>query len=89
MFCNTASGAETSAIFYSLIETAKVYGLTPFNYLMFLLEELSKQPEDLDYLMPWNNANYLYFPSLDEVFSIKNERLANLLRLNDFVSCMR
>jgi len=21
---------------------------------MFLLEELAKQPEDLDYLMPWN-----------------------------------
>ncbi len=54
MFCNTASGANTSAILYSLIETAKANGLTPFNYLMFLLEELPKQPEDLDYLMPWN-----------------------------------
>jgi transposase len=54
MFCNTASGANASAILYSLIETAKANGLTPFNYLMFLLEELSKQPENLDYLMPWN-----------------------------------
>ena len=54
MFCNTASGANASAILYSLIETAKANGLTPFNYLMFLLEELPKQPDDLDYLMPWN-----------------------------------
>jgi len=54
MFCNTASGANASAILYSLIETAKANGLTPFNYLMFLLEELPKQPECLGYLMPWN-----------------------------------
>jgi len=54
MFCNTASGANASAILYSLIETAKANGLTPFNYLMYLLEELPKQPEDLEYLMPWN-----------------------------------
>jgi len=54
MFCNTASGANASAILYSLIETAKANGLTPFNYLMFLLEELPKQPDDLEYLMPWD-----------------------------------
>jgi len=54
MFCNTASGANASAILYSLIETAKTNGLTPFNYLMFLLEELPKQPDDFEYLMPWN-----------------------------------
>ncbi|HFB64319.1 MAG TPA: transposase domain-containing protein, partial [Aeromonadales bacterium] len=33
---------------------AKANGLTPFNYLVFLIEELPKQPKDLDYLMPWN-----------------------------------
>ena len=54
MFCNTASGANASAVLYSLIETAKANGLTPFNYLMYLLEELPKQPGDLEYLMPWN-----------------------------------
>jgi len=54
MFCNTTSGANASATLYSLIETAKANGLTPFNYLTFLLEELPKQPDDLDYLMPWN-----------------------------------
>jgi len=54
MFCNTASGANSSAILYSLIETAKANGLTPFNYLMFLLQELPKQPDNLEPLMPWN-----------------------------------
>lgn len=54
LFSNTANGANASAILYSVIETAKANGLTPFNYLMFLLEELPKKLGDLDYLMPWN-----------------------------------
>lgn len=54
LFSNTANGANASAILYSIIETAKANGLTPFNYLMLLLEELPKKPDDLDYLMPWN-----------------------------------
>jgi len=54
LFSNTSQGANASAILYSIIETAKANGITPFNYLVYLLEELPKQPEDLDYLMPWN-----------------------------------
>jgi transposase len=54
LFANTARGAEASAILYSLIEAAKANGLTPFNYLKYLLEELPKMPADLEYLMPWN-----------------------------------
>ena len=54
MFSNTASGANASAVLYSIIETAKCNGLTPFNYLMYLLEELPKVPDDLEPLMPWN-----------------------------------
>ncbi len=54
LFANTAGGADASATLYSLIETAKANGLTPFNYLMYLLEELPKTPEDIEMLMPWN-----------------------------------
>ena len=54
MFSNTARGAQASAILYSLIETAKANGLTPFDYLKTLLEELPKQPGDLEHLMPWH-----------------------------------
>ena len=54
MFSNTARGAQASAILYSLVETAKANGLTPFDYLKRLLEELPKQPESVDHLLPWN-----------------------------------
>lgn len=54
LFSNTAQGAEASAILYSLIETAKANGLTPFDYLKTLLEELPKQPDNIDHLLPWN-----------------------------------
>ena len=54
LFADTPAGANASAIHYSLIETAKANGLTPFNYLTYLLEELPKKPENLEYLMPWN-----------------------------------
>lgn len=54
MFSNTARGAQASAILYSLIETAKANGLTPFDYLKMLLEELPKQPDNIDHLLPWN-----------------------------------
>ena len=54
LFSNSASGANASAVLYSVIETAKANGLTPFNYLMHLLEELPKEPDDLEPLLPWN-----------------------------------
>jgi transposase len=54
IFSNTARGAQASAVLYSIIETAKANGLTPFDYIKQLLEELPKQPDDLQYLMPWN-----------------------------------
>ena len=54
LFANTANGAQASAILYSLIETAKANGLTPFDYLRQLLEVLPTNPHDIDHLLPWN-----------------------------------
>jgi transposase len=54
LFANTANGAQASAMLYSLIETAKANGLTPFVYLYYLLEELPKKPAHFDHLLPWN-----------------------------------
>jgi transposase len=54
LFSNTSRGAQASATLYSLVETAKANGLTPFDYIKRLLEELPTQPDDLQYLMPWN-----------------------------------
>lgn len=54
MFSNTANGAQASSILYSLIETAKANGLIPFDYLQHLLEEIPRQPENIEPLLPWN-----------------------------------
>ena len=42
LFSQTANGAHASAILYSIIETAKDNGLIPFDYLMHVLEHISK-----------------------------------------------
>ena len=38
LFSNTERGADASAMFYSIIETAKENGLKPFEYLKFIFE---------------------------------------------------
>lgn len=38
LFANTPAGAQSSAVVYSLIETAKENGLDPYRYLRWLLD---------------------------------------------------
>ena len=54
LFSNTANGAKASAMLYSIIETAKANGLIPFDYIAHCLERLSRDPSDIDSLLPWN-----------------------------------
>lgn len=61
LFCDTAKGADASALCFSVIETAKRNKLDPFGYLLFLLQELPKlgnEPtrEQLLPLLPWSAA---------------------------------
>ena len=57
MFSNTAKGARSSAIIYSIVEAAKENGLNPFKYLSHLFEELpnidTTDKEQLAELLPW------------------------------------
>lgn len=53
LFSQTANGATASACLYSVIETAKANGLTPFDYVRRCLDELAKPEPDLDSLSPW------------------------------------
>jgi len=53
---NTQRGADASAMLYSIVETAKANGLIPFDYLQYVLTELSNQPKNIDYLLPWNTG---------------------------------
>jgi len=54
LFSNTANGARASAMLYSIIETAKANGLTPFDYIAHCLEQLSGVHVDVEKLLPWN-----------------------------------
>lgn len=54
LFSNTANGAQASAMLYSIIETAKANGLTPFDYIAHCLEQLSSAHVDVETLLPWN-----------------------------------
>ena len=39
IFCNTPNGARSSAVYYSLVETAKENGLNPFEYLSWIFTQ--------------------------------------------------
>jgi transposase len=58
LFANTPRGARSSALIYSLVETAKENGLNPFTYLTYLFEQLPnvnlKDVEALEALLPWS-----------------------------------
>ena len=54
LFSHTPSGAQASAAIYSLIETAKANGLSPYEYLQYVFETLPTLSEnDLNTLLPW------------------------------------
>ena len=40
---DTINGAHSSAIIYSIAETAKANNLKPYDYFVYLLEEIRKQ----------------------------------------------
>lgn len=53
LFSQTATGANASAVLYSIIETAKANDLNVFEYVMTCLDELSKSDADIEQLPPW------------------------------------
>ena len=55
LFSNTPAGAQSSAVIYSLIETAKENDLDPYRYLVWLLHnapEQSQKDEDWPEFFP-------------------------------------
>jgi len=55
---DTINGAKSSAIIYSIAETAKANNLKPYEYFEYLLTEIPKHMDDtdrsfLDDLLPW------------------------------------
>ena len=60
LFANTPRGAKTSAIIYSIVETAKENGLDPFAYLEYIFERInnidSADTDAIDSLLPWSEV---------------------------------
>ena len=75
VFIDTIRGAQSSAMIYSIAETAKanyLNGLNPFRYLEFLLTEMMEHEEDTDYcfiddLLPWSD-------SIPDMCKMKNKK---------------
>ena len=56
---DTINGAHSSAIIYSIAETAKANNLKPYDYFVYLLEEIPKHMDEedrsfLEDLLPWS-----------------------------------
>ena len=56
---DTINGAHSSAIIYSIAETAKANNLKPYDYFVYLMEEIPKHMEQkdrtfLEDLLPWS-----------------------------------
>lgn len=64
LFMNSIKGAQASAVIYSLMETAKLNGLSIYEYFRKLLEELPERMDDdgnidpttVDDLLPWSET---------------------------------
>ena len=55
LFAGSEAGGRRAAQFYTLIETAKLNGVNPNDYLTHVLTALpSAKAKDLDALLPWN-----------------------------------
>ena len=53
LFSNATSGANASAILYSITETVTANGLSPFYYILHCLDHLAVSPNDVEPLLPW------------------------------------
>lgn len=56
---DTINGTKSSAIIYSIAETAKANNIKPYEYFEYLLTEIPKHMDDtdrsfLDDLVPWS-----------------------------------
>ena len=72
LFSFTLAGADSDAVMYSVVETAKANGVDVFTYIKYILEKMpghvnsQKAPEDyMDSMMPWS-AEYLEYERLQK-----------------------
>ena len=59
LFADTPEGAKANAVYYSLVESAKINNLNIHRYIEYLLEQISqldnpKDKEELERYLPWS-----------------------------------
>lgn len=61
LFCDSVNGAKALCLHFSLIRTAKLHGLDPYNYYVTLLKSIPhcKNIEHYEKLLPWNIFSYI------------------------------
>ncbi len=64
MFANTDNGAEVSALLMSIVQTAKINGIKPDEYIKYVLELIDNtKTSEIDKLLPFdkNLPDYLKY----------------------------
>ena len=59
LFSDTPDGAAANALYLTMVEMAKAYGLNLYEYLKYLLEQRPSKDmsdEELSKLAPWNDT---------------------------------
>lgn len=59
LFCDTPDGAKASMNLYTLLEMAKLHGISRYKYMKYLLEHRPNEnmtDEELEQLAPWSEA---------------------------------
>lgn len=57
LFANTPNGASSSALIYSLIQTAIANNLKPLYYMEYIFEQIQKSNDlQLETLLPWSDS---------------------------------
>lgn len=61
LFADTPAGANASALYYSLVETAKANDIEPYAYFKYILDRIAYTDtvEKMEALLPWNMPMHL------------------------------
>lgn len=68
MFADTVQGANASCILYSIVQSAKMNNLIPYEYIRFVLEKMrgmKQTDENIEKLLPWSESipDYVKIPA--------------------------
>jgi len=68
VFSVSQDGAKASAMFYSFVESAKLNGICPYDYLKIVFKELAKENnmESLEKLLPYNISQHFNVKKLSK-----------------------